>query len=71
MNKSFVSKDDILEGTYTSRPIKVPIVIIGYFSDLIKQIANNKVQTYIISNDPEHSSDHKDPSDTAFVHNPT
>ena len=59
MNKS---PDDILaEANSIARPIKVPSVIIGYFADLINNIALIKVNDSVL----EHSSSRKDPKDTA------
>lgn len=40
--KSYASQDEILNTTSTPRPIKVPSVIIGYFGDLIKNVAKMK-----------------------------
>lgn len=59
MNKS---PDDILaEANSIPRPIKVPSVVIGYFADLIKDIALIKVNDSVL----EHSSSRKGPEDTA------
>jgi len=43
--KSYASQDEILNTTSTPRPIKVPSVIIGYFGDLIQNVAKMKVST--------------------------
>lgn len=68
MNKLDKSPDDILaEANSIPRPIKVPSVIIGYFADLINNIALIKVNDSVL----EHSSSRKDPEDTASVRNPT
>jgi hypothetical protein len=68
MNKLNKSADDILaEANSIPRPIKVPSVIIGYFADLIKDIALIKVNDSVL----EHSSSRKDPKDTASSRNPT
>ena len=65
MNKS---ADDILtEANSIPRPIKVPSVVIGYFADLITNSALIMVNDSVL----ERSSSHKDPKDTASVHNPT
>ena len=66
--KSLRTEEEILaEANSIPRPIKVPSVVIGYFGDLIKQIANIKINDSVL----ECSSSHKDPKDTASVHNPT
>lgn len=66
--KSNQSEEEILaEANSVPRPIKVPSVVIGYFGDLIKQMANIKVNDFVLGR----SSDRKDPKDTASVHNPT
>ena len=68
MNKINKSADDILaEANSIPRPIKVPSVIIGYFGDLIKDIALIKVNDSVL----EHSSSRKDPEDTASARSPT
>ena len=65
MNKS---PDDILaEANSIARPIKVPSVIIGYFADLINNIALIKVNDSVL----EHSSSRKGPEDTASARSPT
>ena len=65
MNKS---ADDILaEANSIPRPIKVPSVVIGYFADLIKNIALIKVNDFVL----EHSSSRKGPEDTASSRSPT
>ena len=65
MNKS---ADDILaEANSIPRPIKVPSVIIGYFGDLIKDIALIKVNDFVL----EHSSSRKDPASIASARSPT
>ena len=75
--KSLQTEEEILaEANSIPRPIKVPSVVIGYFGDLIKQIAHIKIIKIINMikiNDSvlECSSSHKDPKDTASVHNPT
>jgi len=66
--KSHQSEEEILaEANSIPRPIKVPSVVIGYFGDLIKQMANIKVNDSVLGR----SSSHKDPKDTASVRNPT
>ena len=66
--KSLQTEEEILaEANSIPRPIKIPPVVIGYFGDLIKQMANIKVNDYVLG----HSSSQKDPKDTASVHNPT
>ena len=66
--KSLQTEEEILaEANSIPRPIKVPSVVIGYFGDLIKQIANIKINDSVLGR----SCDRKDPKDTASVHNPT
>ena len=66
--KSLQSEEEILaEANSIPRPIKVPTVVIGYFGDLIKQMALIKINDSVLGC----SSSHKDPKDTASVHNPT
>lgn len=66
--KSLQTEEEILaEANSIPRPIKVPTVIIGYFGDLIKQMANIKVNDFVLAR----SCDQKDPKDTASVRNPT
>ena len=40
--KSYASQEEILNTTSIPRPIKVPSVLIGYFGDLIKNVAKMK-----------------------------
>ena len=68
MNKINKSADDILaEANSIPRPIKVPSVVIGYFADLINNLARIKVNDSVL----EHSSSRKDPKDTASARSPT
>ena len=72
--KSLRTEEEILaEAKSIPRPIKVPSVVIGYFGDLIKQMALIKIIKINKINDSVLgcSSSHKDPKDTASVHNPT
>jgi hypothetical protein len=68
LNKLNKSADDILaEANSIPRPIKVPSVVIGYFGDLITNLALIKVNDSVL----EHSLSRKDPEDTASARSPT
>jgi len=68
LNKINKSADDILNDAKSiSRPIKIPPVIIGYFGDLIKNMALIKVNDSVL----EHSSSRKDPVSIASAHSQT
>ena len=56
-NKINKCADDILNDAKSiPRPIKIPPVVIGYFGDLIKNMAHIKVNDSVL----EHSSSRKD-----------